>query len=237
MVALVGLLAVSVGGFAMVVAGADDGGTSAEASKPAAGTARPTPTPSARSTQRPPATPAAVLAADVCHPILDVACGLDGARYAPTGLTPRVAFTLGDGWSASVATDGLLVLSRPEGVLTFASHVASPDGDTRFKEGSAKQLVAAFAKTPDAKATKPANLKIDGRSGRSVDVTAGAGGHVAIFEAGGRTYYIETGRPTRLVALDDDAGTLVLVIEPSAGHTLRDILDTADVVASTLTFE
>ncbi len=236
-VALVGLLAVSVGGFAMVVAGADDGGTSAEASKPAARTARPTPTPSARSTQRPPATPAAVLAADVCHPILDVACGLDGARYAPTGLTPRVAFTLGDGWSASVATDGMLVLSRPEGVLTFASHVASPNGDARFKEGSAKQLVAAFAKTPDAKATKPANLKIDGRSGRSVDVTAGAGGHVAIFEAGGRTYYIETGRPTRLVALDDDAGTLVLVIEPSAGHTLRDILDTADVVASTLTFE
>ena len=58
-----------------------------------------------------------------------------------------------------------------------------------------------------------------------------------MFEAGGRTYYIETGRPTRLVALDDDAGTLVLVIEPSAGHTLRDILDTADVVASTLTFE
>ncbi len=237
-VVLLGLLAVSIGGFAMVVAGADDGGTTAEASgQPPARTARPTPVPTTRSTPRSPATPAAVLAADVCHPILDVACALDGARYAPTGLTPPVAFTLGDGWSASVATEDLLVLTRPEGVLTFATHVASPNGDARFKDGSAKRLVAAFAKTAKAKATKPADLKIDGRAGRSVDVTAGAGGHVAMFEAGGRTYYIETGRPTRLVALDDDGGTLVLVIEPSAGHTLRDILDTADVVASTLTFE
>jgi Protein kinase domain len=237
LVALLGLLAVSVGGFAMVVAGASPGGTTADATAKPSRTPRATPTAAARSTPRPAATPATILASDVCHPILDVACSLEGARYAPTGLTPGVAFTLGDGWSASIVADDLVVLTRPEGALTFASHVASPDGDDRFSDGSAKRVVAAFAKARDAKATKPAKVTIDGHTGRSVDVTANDGVRPAMFRAGGRPYDLEAGRPTRLVALDDDAGTLVLVIEPSAGHTLRDILDTADVVASTLTFD
>jgi hypothetical protein len=229
--------AVAVGAVAMVVRGAGDSRI-AEATDPVATkTPKPAGTATPRATPRPAPTAPAVLASDVCHPILDVACRLGAARYAPTGLTPAVAFTLGDGWSASVAGNDLVVMTRPEGALTVATNVGSPDGDKRFKDGSAKQLIAGIARSKGTKATKPASLRIDGRTGRSVDVTSRVADPIAVFAAGGRTYYLEPGRTTRFVALDDPGGTLLLVIEPSDGHTLRDILETADIVAGTLAYE
>jgi hypothetical protein len=184
------------------------------------------------------ATPTAVEAStDICHPILDVACSLGAGRYAPGGLDPAVAFTLGDGWSTALALDDLVVLSRDEGLLTLANDVTPPNGSSdAFGAGTAKAIVKAIAATKGVKSTKPATVKIDGHTGRSVDLKPTGSARRAVFRAGGRTLYAEPHRTTRLVALDSDDGPIILVIEPAKGHTLRQILDTADVVASTIAF-
>ncbi len=121
--------------------------------------------------------------------------------------------------------------------MTYASRVTPPGATHRpFGDGTAKAVIAGIAGTKDLKATKSASVKIDGHKGRSTDVTPIGSGRRAVFTAGGKTFYVEGGRTTRIVALDTEDGPLVLVIEPASGHTLRQVLGTADVVASTLTF-
>ena len=232
-----GVVTLVVGGLAMVVLGADAGGAGAEDSPRPTRTARATAKPTAEAVKAT-ATPEVVAAAtDVCRPILDVPCSLGAGRYAPAGLSPAVDFTLGKGWSTGLAVDDLLVLSRDEGLLTLASRVKPPAGEAdEFGAGTAKAIVKAVAATDGVKSTKPASVTIDGHKGRSVDLTPTGPARRAVFRAGGRTLYVEPKRTTRLVALDSDDGPIVLVIEPADGHTLRQILDTADVVASTIAF-
>ena len=133
--------------------------------------------------------------------------------------------------------DDLVVLSRDEGLLTLASACRAARGSAdAFGAGTAKAIVKAFAATDGVKSTQAGDRPIDGHTGRSVDVKPTGSARRAMFRAGGRTLYVEPGRTTRLVALDTDDGPIILVIEPAAGHTLRQILDTADVVASTIAF-
>jgi tRNA A-37 threonylcarbamoyl transferase component Bud32 len=233
------ILALTAGGFAMVVFGADaDPGLAQHPVGPAA-TARPKASPTGRTgsvapTRTPVPTPAP---ADVCRPILDVACTLGAGRYAPASFAVPVSFALGDGWSTSRDDRNLVVLSRAEGLLTLASDVKPSDGAAgTFGKGSAREIVAAVAAIHGVKATKPADVRIDGHKGRSVDVTPIGPDRRALFAAGGRTYYAEPGRTTRLVALDAKAGPVLIVIEPTPDHSLRKILDTADIVASTIAF-
>lgn len=232
-----GVVTLVVGGFAMIVLGADAGGATAEVSPRPTRTPRATVTPTAEAVKAT-ATPRAVVAtSDICRPILDVACSLGAGRYAPGGLSPTVDFTLGDGWSTALAVDDLVVLARDEGLLTLASRVTPPDGSADgFGAGDAKAIVKAFAATDGLKSTKPATVTIDGHKGRSVDVKPTGSIRRAVFRAGGRTLYVEPKRTTRLVALDSEDGPIILVIEPADDHTLRQILDTADVVASTIAF-
>ena len=232
------IVALVVGGFAMAVLGADGGGDAAETSPDPTGTVRPTTRPTAKAAATTaPATPV-VAAVDICRPILDAACSLGSGRYTLDGFSPTLEFTLGDGWSTDLASDDLVVLSRAEGLLTFARGVDPPRGSgDAFGKGTAASIVAGFAATDGLRATKPAAVRIDGHKGRSVDVKPTGGARRAVFRAGDKTLYVEPGRTTRLVALDTDDGPVVLVIEPSKGHTVRQILDTADVVASTITFD
>ncbi len=51
---------------------------------------------------------------------------------------------------------------------------------------------------------------------------------------GEETVYLQPGATTRFVLLEAGDRTLVLVIEPSAGASLQDILATADDVAGSL---
>ena len=226
-----------VGGLAMVVLGADAGGAGAEVSPRPTRTARATAKPTAEGVKAT-ATPKAVVAAtDVCRPILDVPCSLGAGRYAPAGLRPAVDFTLGKGWSTELAVDDLLVLAARRGPADPREPRGTAQGQAdEFGAGNAKAIVKAFAATDGIKSTKPATVTIDGHKGRSVDVTPTGSARRAVFRAGGRTLYVEPKRTTRLVALDSDDGPIVLVIEPAAAHTLRQILDTADVVASTIAF-
>jgi hypothetical protein len=178
-----------------------------------------------------------VASTDVCRPILDVACSLGAGRYAPGGLRPAVEFTLEDGWSTKLAVDDLVVLARDEGLLTLANDVTPPKGSPKaFGTGTAKAVIKAIAATKGVKSTKPATVKIDGHTGRSVDLTPTSSARRAVFRAGGRTLWVEPHRTTRVVALDSDDGPILLVIEPAGDHTLRQILETADVVASTIAF-
>ena len=237
-IAVIAVVALTVGGLAMV-ATADGDRAAADGSARPTGSARAVNAATARVATRAPtpaptATPQAV---DICDPILDVACSLGAGRYAPASFRPPVAFTLGDGWSTSRSSADLLVLSRAEGLLTLASGVKPLGGAAdAFGGGTAKATIAGIAATKGLKASKPANVRIDGHQGRSIDVTPAGSGRKAVFTAGGRTFYVEGGRTTRIVALDAEGGPLVLVIEPTSGHRLRQALDTADVVASTLTF-
>jgi hypothetical protein len=57
-----------------------------------------------------------------------------------------------------------------------------------------------------------------------------------MFRTSTTTYFAEAGRTTRLVALDVGDRVIVIVIEPSAGHTLKQILASADAVAASLRF-
>ncbi len=163
---------------------------------------------------------------------------MDAGLYAPAVFDPPVGFRLGDGWSTAHDARELLVLARDTGRLIFASDVGPVDGAHAkgFGDGSARDIVAAFAKTHGLKATKPATLHIDGHAGRSVDVTPKSSERPAVFRTGDRIYALAPGRTTRLVVLDTDSGPLILAIEPSDGHTLREILDTADDVAGTIRF-
>ena len=229
----------TVGGLAMAAFGADAGlGEAARTARPGS-TARPSakPTPKAAAADPTTATAPTPEPVDLCRPILDVACALGSGRYAPAAFSPDLAFTLGDGWSTSSAGSDLVVLSRPEGLLTLASDVRPAAGrEGAFGDGFARSVIAGIAKTPGVKASKPATVHIGGHSGRSVDITPTGKTRRAMFATSDRTYHAEAGRTTRLVALDVDGRTVLLAIEPTAGETLRQILDTADVVASTMAF-
>jgi len=211
-------------------------------------TPRPTPTPTPRPT--PTATPkptpsASVLlpvpvgsVAELCEIFLDVPCGLGAGHYVISDLTPSFEIVIGDGWSASTRRSDMVALSRAEGLLTFATGVQAlgDNGKPLDSEGRARDLVAAFAGLKGVDASKAANVKIDGRQGRSVDLSPARSQRVALFKMDEVTYQLEPDRTTRIVALDTDDGVLVIVIEPADGAALRDILATADAVAGSIRF-
>ena len=82
-------------------------------------------------------------------------------------------------------------------------------------------------------ATKPVAVHIDGHDGWSADLTTTDRGVDLFRTDDGSTYRLDPNRTTRLVTLDVGGSTpLVMGIEPTEGHTLRQILDTADDVAA-----
>jgi hypothetical protein len=173
----------------------------------------------------------------LCEPFLGIECAAAAGRYTPTPFAIPLAFTLGDGWSVARNEGTIVRLPRAEGSMLYATDVSLVDpsqGDGG--NGSARALIAALAKTDGLTSTKPANVRIDGQKGRSIDVTAEEGSSPALFSTGGETYRLEPGRTARLVALDVGEAVLLMVIEPTGDASLRDILDTADDVAGSLTF-
>jgi eukaryotic-like serine/threonine-protein kinase len=208
-------------------------------------TAKPTKAPTARPTARPTATPTptpiptpvdASLVEPLCAPAPDP-CALDVGWHAPATFGPGLQFQLGPGWSTVIDSDGLVVVSRPEGLLTIASGISLVDASqSGLGDGHASDLVKAFIATDGVTATHALPVTIGGVAGRSTDVTPRKTGRRAMFRTGTTTYFVEVGRTTRLVALDVGDRVIVIAIEPSKGHTLKEILATADVVAASLRF-
>jgi serine/threonine-protein kinase len=251
------LIVFGIMGLGLLVAGLAlsprDGGTATTTSEPPVAvesddpatpepTAEPTPDPTAEPTPTPEPTPEPTPTPPpvaLCEPFLGIDCAASPGRYTPTPFVIPLAFTLGDGWSVDRNDPTIVRMDRAEGSMLLATDVSLVDkSQGKGGNGSARALIAALAKTDGLTATKPANVRIDDRGGRSIDVTAEGGESVALFSTAGDTYVLQPGRTTRLVALDiDDDTVLLLVIEPAADHTLRDILDTADDVAASLTFD
>jgi serine/threonine-protein kinase len=197
-----------------------------------------TPDPTAEATPEPTPVPDAETA-DLCDPILGLACPLGSGRYAALELSPGIDLQVGDGWSVAVNEPDLLTLARREGLITFVggANEIYPDGDDEETRGRVRDLIRAWRSTEGVEATGARDVRIGGRRGQSVDVTVTGDERVAAFGMDGNTFFLEPGRTTRLVALDAPGReSLIIAIEPDGGHTLREILDSADDVAASIQF-
>jgi serine/threonine-protein kinase len=217
-------------------------GTAATAGPTAGPTTEPTTEPSAAPTPEPtpeatPVPPAET--AELCDPILGLACSLGAGRYAALELSPGFDLEVGDGWSVAVNEPDLLTLSRQEGLITFVGGATQvfPEGRGEDTRGRVRDLIGAWRSTERVESTGARNVRIDDRRGQSVDVTATGSDRVAAFGIDGNVYYLEPGRLTRLVALDAPGReSLIIAIEPDGRHTLEEILATADDVAASVRF-
>jgi serine/threonine-protein kinase len=202
-------------------------------------TPAPTPEPTAAVTQvpteEPPPLPAGDVA-DLCEIFFDIPCGLGAGRYAPARFSPAFDIELGDGWSNAAHTADTVALTREQGTMTFAGGIVEvyPRGEAQAPRDRARALIEAFIATNDVSATRPANVRIDGRRGLSSDLTPIDSVRVQLFATPGTTYFLEADRTTRVVVMDLRKATLLLAIEPHEGFELADILETADDAAATL---
>ena len=252
--AVVGAVALVVGGILLAVSPDADGSAgatdapagSAEAVAPAPDptptpdpTVEPTPTPEPEPTPEPTPEPEDVppgTTADLCESFFGLPCGLGAGRYGPSRFSPGFSVELGDGWSNALHEVSLVSLVRDEGGMTFASSIAEvhPNGGTETPRARARDLIEAFIATDGVSATRPADLRLDGRKGLSVDLTPIDGARIELFATATNTYFLEPDRTTRVVAIDVRGAAVLLAIEPAEGYDLRDILDTADVAAGTI---
>jgi tRNA A-37 threonylcarbamoyl transferase component Bud32 len=196
-------------------------------------TATPDPTP--EPTEAPPTVPPGEVA-DLCESFFGLPCGLGAGRYAPSRFFPAFDIELGDGWSAALHEPDLVAFTREQGSMTFAADIAEvyPGGAATQPRDKARSIIEAFVVTDGVSSTQPADVRIDGRRGFSVDLAPLEADRVALFATGSSTYFLEPGRTTRLVALDVRGAVVLLAIEPADGSDLRAILDTADIAAGTI---
>ena len=201
-------------------------------------TPSPTPKPTPSATPTPSPTPVAEGAtADLCEIFFDIPCGLGAGRYAPSRFRPPFDIELGDGWSNAAHREDIVVLTRPEGTLTFAGGLRQvfPRGKPGEPSTHARDLMESFIATDGVGATKPKGIRIDRRRAYSSDLQPVGRTRVPLFSTVGSTFNLEPDRTTRIVVVDlpgDD--TIVFAIEPSDGYELRDILETADPVAGSI---
>ena len=202
-------------------------------------TARPTPTPrpTASPTPEPSPIPAGEVA-DLCEVFFDIPCGLGPGRYAPSRFGLPFDIELGDGWSNADHRGDVVTLTREQGSLTFAGPVREvyPNGEPKEvkEKAKARSLIEAFIATDGVGSTRPADVRIDGRRGLSIDVAPTDSARVALFRTDGSTYQLEPDRTTRIVVMDLRHAALVIAIEPHDGSELRDILATADDAAGSI---
>ncbi len=193
--------------------------------------ARPTPSPTPEVTPLPPGE-----VADLCEIFFEIPCGLGAGRYAPSRFSPAFDVELGDGWSDALHRADMVSLVRDEGAVTFAGAIveAYPDGRTVEPRARARDIIAAFIATDGVGSTRPADVRIDGRRGSSVDLTPIDGDAISLFATDAGAFRLEPDRTTRVVVLDVRGDTVLIAIEPHGDHVLRDILEVADPVAGTI---
>jgi len=207
-------------------------------------TPSPTPTPTASPTPKP--TPSATPSptpvaegdiADLCEVFFDIPCGLGAGRYSPSRFRPAFDVELGEGWSNAAHREDIVVLTRPEGTMTFAGGLRQvfPGGKADEPSSRARDVMESFIATDGVGATKPKGIRIDRRRAYSSDFQPVGTKRVPLFSTDGSTFNLEPDRTTRIVVVDlpgDD--TMVVAIEPNEGYELRDILDAADPVAGSI---
>jgi hypothetical protein len=201
-------------------------------------TAEPTPSPSPTAEPTPEVTPLPEgEIADLCEIFFEIPCGLGAGRYAPSRFRPAFDIELGDGWSNAGHQEDIVVLTRPEGTITFAGRLREvyPDGEAGEPSNRARDIMEAFIATDGVGATDTRDIRIDRRRGFSSDFEPTGSERVPLFATEGSTFNLEPDRTTRVLVIDlpgDDM--IILAIEPNDGYELRDILETADPVAGTI---
>jgi eukaryotic-like serine/threonine-protein kinase len=205
-------------------------------------TPTPSPTPSPTPKPTPAATPTPTPVAegdiaDLCEVFFDIPCGLGAGRYSPSRFRPAFDIKLGDGWSNAAHREDIVVLTRPEGTVTFAGGLRQvfPGGRPDDPSTRARDVMESFIATDGVGATKPKGIRIDRRRAYSSDFQPVGTKRVPLFSTEGSTFNLEPDRTTRIVVVDlpgDDV--MVLAIEPNEGYDLRDILETADPAAGTI---
>jgi hypothetical protein len=196
----------------------------------------PSPTPATEPSPEPTPLPEGEVA-DLCEVFFDIPCGLGAGRYAPSRFRPGFDIELGEGWSNATHREDIVVLTRPEGTVTFAGNLREvyPDGEADEPSSRARDLMEAFIATDGVGATDTNDVRIDRRRGFSSDFEPVGTERVPLFSTEGSTFNLEPDRATRVVVVDlpgDDM--VVLAIEPNDGYELRDILDAADPAAGTI---
>ncbi len=199
-------------------------------------TAAPTDPPSDPTPEPTPTAPPIVTALDLCEPLFGFPCGQDPGHYGPSRFVPATTFDLGDGWSTELHSTDRVMLDRVEGRLTLLGDVTRvyPKGAEQAATGSLRKVIGRIASTAGTGASKVRSLTIDGRAGFSVDLTADGDQIVPILGMGEETVYLRPYATTRFVLLDAGERTLALIIEPTGGASLEDILATADNVAASV---
>lgn len=254
LIALLALVGIVVG--AIAVAALPGSGTALDSGSPASQAAIETPTPTPKPTPSstpsptpsptPKASPSATPSptpvaegdtADLCEVFFDIPCGLGAGRYAPSRFRPAFDIELGDGWSNAAHREDIVVLTRPEGTVTFAGGLRQVFAGGKPGEPStrARDVMESFIATEGVGATKPKGIRIDRRRAYSADFQPVGSRRVPLFSTEGSTFNLEPDRTTRIVVVDlpgDDM--MVLAIEPNDGYELRDILETADPAAGTI---
>jgi hypothetical protein len=205
-------------------------------------TPTPSPTPSPTPKPTPAATPTPTPVAegdiaDLCEVFFDIPCGLGAGRYSPSRFRPAFDIKLGDGWSNAAHREDIVVLTRPEGTVTFAGGLRQvfPGGRLDDPSTRARDVMESFIATDGVGATKPKGIRIDRRRAYSSDFQPVGTKRVPLFSTEGSTFNLEPDRTTRIVVVDlpgDDV--MVLAIEPNEGYDLSDILETADPAAGTI---
>ena len=204
----------------------------------------PTPSPTAKPTAKPTVSPTEAptrlpegQVADLCEVFFDIPCGLGAGRYSPSRFRPAFDIELGDGWSNAAHREDIVVLTRPEGTVTFAGGLREvyPDGEADEPNSRARGVMDAFIATEGVGASHPANVRIDKRRGYSSDFEPIGPERVPLFSTANSTFQLEPDRTTRILVIDlPDDQMIVLAIEPNDGYELRDILETADPAAGTI---
>ncbi|MEX1173385.1 MAG: protein kinase [Chloroflexota bacterium] len=194
-----------------------------------------TPRPTREPTEPPTPVPAGEVA-DICETFLDLPCGLGAGRYAPSRFSPPFDIEIGDGWSALAHQPDVVVFRREEGYLTFISGVTVVDPLRAATEvrGRARDLVEALVTMDGVGSTPPADVRIGGRRGLSIDLSPLGGQQIGLFATADSTYYLEPDHTTRIVVVDVRDEAVILAIEPVGRFDLRAILDSADVAAGTI---
>jgi hypothetical protein len=224
---------------------------SSSASEAAAGGATTSPAASFESSGAAPSAPAGP-----CTPPELCGAELTPGEYAATSGTTEMTFTVGEGWIGTQYGDlGFDLVTGTEEALQIVS--AAPYAGVVYTDvctGMETEEIGATAAdfvghimgrpgiTPRGDATE---VTVGGRTGLQLDVDAGDPGCVSdppsrlwLWDLNGVTdFHLNVGEAARLVALDGDAGVIVLVIETFDPSTFDALLEMAQPVLDSMAFE
>ena len=199
---------------------------------PASSSLAPVATPSASA----PAEPSAVAGVlDLC-PQEREPCPLPPGTYSPSRTTPKMTFTLGDGWTGFRHYEDAFGLGNQDGVaFSMARDVEVGFGGTPLEPGLAG--FQAFLEAADVLEVQTvAPVTVGGMEGIQIDVvaTGDAGG---LYQVAKDQYNLSAGQKARFIVLDLEGTTVVFVFESADEASFPTAEAAVQPILESLTFE